>query len=170
MELEWSKYIPFGATQKARQRVLALNAWTIDTPTWDSSHFENGAEIFHHPPSYAGASLGGLRLMRGYPEGRYNSRSAIYYAVEYRYTPRFNPLRDSSFLKKLRAFVDWFQLVGFLEVGRVNDEYDLGELHRDMKLSGGAGVRVFANHLIIRAEIAFSEEDTVVVMSINHPF
>ena len=32
--------------------------------------------------------------------------------------------------------------MGFLEVGRVNDEYDLSELHKDMKLSGGAGVNV----------------------------
>ncbi len=55
-------------------------------------------------------------------------------------------------------------------MGRVNDEYDLGELHKDMKLSGGAGVRVFANHMVIRAEMAFSDEDTIFVMSINHPF
>ena len=100
VELGLSKYIPFGASQKARQRVLALKAWTLDTPTWDSSHFENGLAIFHHPPTYAGASLGGLRLMRGYPEGRYNSRSAIYYSGEYRYTPRFNPLKDSGFLER----------------------------------------------------------------------
>ncbi len=150
--------------------MLALNAWTLDTPTWDSSHFENGVEIAHRPPTYEGASLGGLRLMRGYPEGRFNSRSAIYYSGEYRYAPRFNPLKDSGFLERLGAFVDWFQVVGFLEAGRVNDEYDLGELHEDMKLSGGVGVRVFANHMILRAEMAFSEEDTIFLMSINHPF
>lgn len=170
VEFEWSKYLSLGPTSRARQQVLALNAWTIETPTWNSFDLVNGTEVFHRPPSYAGASLGGLRRLRGYPEGRFHGRSAMYYAAEYRYIPKANPLKDNWLLGKLNAHVDWIQLVGFLEAGRVDDEYDIKELHERMKVSGGFGVRVFANNLIVRVEMAFSEEDFVLLMGINYPF
>ena len=104
-----------------------------------------------------GATFGG----RGFPQP---------YSAEYRHIPTFNPLKDRKLLRKLNAFVDWLQWVGFVEVGRVADQFDVGELHQRMKLSGGLGLRFFANHLVIRAELAVSDEDARVLMSVNHPF
>ena len=164
---ELSKFVSLGETDKARSRVLALNFWLIDTPTWNSGSEARG---FHRPPPYAGASLGGLRRMRGYPEGRFNSRSAVYYTAEYRYIPHWNRPSEWAILKRFNIDLDWLQLVGFAELGRVADEFDLSELHSDMQWSGGVGIRAFANHLIVRAEVAASDEDAILVMSINQPF
>ena len=166
IEVDLAKYFSLGSTKRARQRVLAFNAWWIDTPSWD----EDDTASPGTPPPYAGASLGGLRRLRGYPEGRFNSRSAVYYSGEYRYIPHRNKIANWSVLKKLKIKLDWFQLVGFAEVGRVADDFDISELHEDMKWSGGVGLRAFANHLVVRAELATSDEDSIFVMSINHPF
>jgi len=167
IDFELSKFFSLGETARARQRVLALNFWIIDTPTWNSG---NEADGFHRPPPYAGASLGGLRRMRGYPEGRFNGRSAVYYSAEYRYTPHWNAPSEWAILKRFNIDLDWLQFVGFAEAGRVADEFDLSELHSDIQWSGGLGLRAFANHLIVRAELAASDEDAIVVMSINQPF
>ena len=166
VEVDLAKYFSLGETNKARQRVLAFNAWWIDTPSWD----ENSSGTSGKPPPYAGASLGGIGRLRGYPEGRFNSRSAVYYSGEYRYIPHRNSIADWPLLIKLGVKLDWLQLVGFAEAGRVANDFDLSELHKDMKWSGGIGIRAFANHLIVRAELATSDEDSIFVMSIDHPF
>jgi hypothetical protein len=74
--------------------------------------------------------------MRGYPEGRFNDRSAVYYAAEYRHIPDWNPLKNFGWLNRRNAHVQWLQYVVGVEVGRVADEFDLGELHSDMKVCG----------------------------------
>ncbi len=79
---DFTKYISLGATDRARQRVLALNFWTIDCLTWDSSHTNsNGVEVFHRSPSYKGANLGGLYRLRGYPATRFHDQAAIYHGA-----------------------------------------------------------------------------------------
>jgi hypothetical protein len=164
-------YIPLGSSDRARQRVLALNAWAIDTPSWDEFDIGGGGEaVLRRPPAYAGATLGGLSRMRGYPEGRFNDRAAMYYAAEYRHIPDWNPLRDLDLLHRLNINVDWLQYVGIFEIGRVADEFDVGELHSDMQISVGLGLRAMVNHMIVRSDIGISDEEVLVQMTIDQPF
>jgi hypothetical protein len=165
-----TKYVNLGASASARQRVLALSAWWIDTPSWDERDGGGVDDPYRRPPVYAGATLGGLERLRGFPQGRFHDRSAVYYGAEYRHTLDWNPLRGSALLRWLRVRVDWLQAVAFAEAGRVHDEFDPAELHSDLHTSGGLGLRAFANHLVIRADLAVSEEDTLVQMTIDHPF
>jgi hypothetical protein len=170
VEFEWSKYISLGTVRSSRQRVLALDFWVIDTPTWDDSDVVAGEERFHRPPSYAGATLGGKKRLRGFLPSRFNSRSAVYYAAEYRHIPEWNPLKHFLPFEWLDVNADWLQLVGFVELGRVAEKFDAGELHSEMKASGGVGVRAFLNQLVTRVDLAVSEEDVQVQMFIDQAF
>jgi len=87
---------------------------------------EGKKEIYHRPPAYAGATLGGLFRMRGFPLNRFNDKAAIYYCGEYRMTPKWNPLADISWVQKFLE-IAWWQWVPFVEVGRVAGA-DLGGL------------------------------------------
>ncbi len=165
---EYSQYFSLGATESARQRVIAFNFWTVDSPTWNESHTEDGTEVFHRPPSYKGATLGGLWRLRGYPATRFSDRAGIYYGLEYRHMLAWNPLEKYTWNGKLD--VDWVQLVGLGEVGRVASEWALEELHKDMKWSVGVGLRAMVNHLILRLDIAVSEEDAVAQLFIGQPW
>jgi len=170
VDLLCSKYFSLGEGITARQRVVALNAWIIDAPSWDDFDIEESGKVYHRPPLYSGATLGGLNRLRGYQESRFHDRSAVYYTAEYRHIPEWNPLRGMSWLHKLNVYVDWMQFVGGVELGRVAAEFDLGELHSDMKASLGLGLRAMVNHLIVRADVGISDEDVMVQMTIDQPF
>lgn len=165
---EFAKYFSLGPSRNARQRVIAFNFWTVDCLTWDSSHTEEGRTIFHRPPTYKGASLGGLWRMRGYPASRFYDRSAINYGLEYRHTLRWNPLKN--FTLKGRLDVDWFQVVAFGELGRVAPEWEIDTLHEDMKWTVGAGIRSMANNIVLRGDFGVSSEGGIVQLFIGHPF
>lgn len=165
-----TKYVPLASGARSRQRVLALSLWWIDTPSWNDSDLEDGEQVYHRPPSYAGATLGGLERMRGYPEGRFNDRSAVYYAAEYRHIPEWNPLKDIGWLNRRNAHVQWIQYVTGVEVGRVADDFNLEELHSAMKVTGLLGLRAMVNTLVVRADIGLTDEGGAVQMTIDHPF
>lgn len=169
IDLELVKYFSLGESERFRQRVLALNFWTADTPSWDVD-VENGVEVItHRPPNYSGATLGGLDRLRGFPTARFNDKAAIYYAAELRLIPRWNPLGEVQWLKRF-ARVDWWQFVPFVELGRVAPHWNLSELHTDMKWSAGLGIRAMVNSLLIRAEAGLSTEGMEIQMMITHPF
>lgn len=92
----------------------------------------------------------------------------MYYSLEYRHTLVWNPLR--RFTLNGRLDVDWIQLVGFTELGRVAPEWKIDTLHQDMKWSIGAGARCMVNNIIVRADLGISPEDAIVQMFIGHPF
>jgi outer membrane translocation and assembly module TamA len=52
----------------------------------------------------------------------------------------------------------WWQAVVFGEVGRVADDYDLGDLHEDMKWTAGFGFRGMIGSGVIRFDFAWSDE------------
>lgn len=58
----------------------------------------------------------------------------------------------------------------FAEGGRVHDEWDLSELHDDMKWDAGVGIRVDVEGVIVRLDVAQGEEDTEVQMFMGHAF
>jgi len=169
LQFEASKYFSFGSSDYARQRVVALNFWTGDAISEESSVDENGNEkISHRPPFLEGAKLGGFYRMRGYPNNRFNDRSVIYSTAEYRYTPYWNPIGQISWLKWLK--MDWMQLVGFAEGGRVASEYDVSELLSDWKVDAGVGFRAMMAGGVVRFDFAVSEEGSSGWVMFGHPF
>ena len=168
IELEYSKFFNLGQSESAYQRVLAFNAWWIDTPTWDDSSFHDGNEVFHRPPVYLGATLGGLDRQRAYPAARFNDRSAVNYVAEYRHMNKWNPFPGIPVINNLH--IPWWQWLVFAELGRVHDEWDTDELHNDMKWSLGAGARIMVEGVIVRVDFATSEEQSEVQMFIGQTF
>ena len=116
----------------------------------------------------AGATLGGLDRLRGYPQSRYYDKVAIYYAAELRMIPKWNPVGEDSILERLD--IDWIMFAPFAEIGRVADYWSVSELHRDMKWCAGVGVRAMAKHVVLRLDTGVSEEGTKFQMMVQHSF
>jgi hypothetical protein len=169
LEFEYSKYFNLGPSKRSRQRVLAANFWTSDVPTWNRSHLDDqGTEVLHRPPLFAGSTLGGLKRQRGFAGDRFHDRAALNYTLEYRVMPLWSPFPKIPLVNRLN--IPWWQWVVFMEAGRVADEWDIGELHKDMKFTFGGGVRISVEGLIIRVDLAGSEEGGEVQMFIGHAF
>ncbi|MCU0839610.1 MAG: BamA/TamA family outer membrane protein [Rhodospirillales bacterium] len=166
LEAEVDQYVDFGAADGFRQRVLAFDAWTAYSPSWNVSP---SGKTFNRPPSYTGANLGGLWRMRGFPSQRFSDAAAIYYCAELRLIPDFNPFDAWPWFQQ-RVGVDWLQVVPFVEVGRVAPSYHLGNLHSSMKWDVGLGLRLFAKGFVVRADAAASDEDFGIQMMISQPF
>ena len=163
---ELDKYFSLGKSDWFRQRVLAFDFWTAYSPTWNeksNGDIENGA------PSFAGATLGGLWRMRGYPSQRFSDKAAIYYAAELRLIPDWNPFENWSWIQK-HIGIQWLQFVPFVEVGRVASDWGVERLHEDMKWSSGLGVRFWAKGLVARIDSAVSDEGFGVQMIVAQPF
>jgi len=79
-------------------------------------------------------------------------------------------MRNWEWLRKMNARVDWVQLVAGIEAGRVNDEFDVSELHSDMNVGGVFGFRMMVNHLVVRADLGISDEAVAIQMTIDQPF
>lgn len=156
LEFEYSHYFKLPNGPKTEQQVLALNVWTAstlsDAPT----------------PHYYGATLGGLYRLRAFPIERFHDDSAIYYSAEFRTIPKSNLLRKIEFLQF--ANLEWWEIAGFFEIGRVAPSWKLQELHRSMKWDTGISLRVMASHNIGRMDIAWSNEDTSLWLMYGHPF
>ena len=166
---EADRYLSLGANERFRQRVLALDFWTAYSPSWNERENIDGEPGYERPPAYTGATLGGLFRMRGYPASRFNDRAGLYYSLETRLTPQWNPFTQWAWLQD-HVGVQWWQWVMFAEAGRVAGAWDAGNLHSNMKWDVGGGVRIMAKGLVLRADVAVSEEDFGVQMFIGQPF
>lgn len=170
VDAEWSKYFSLGASKYFRQRVIAFDVWTANVLSWnDYSTRYNGDVVYHRPPPYAGAMLGGLWRMRAYPTSRFNDQAAMYYALEYRVIPEWNPFAKNEWIQK-NLDVVWWQWVPFVEVGRVAPRWSISELHTKMQWNVGFGIRAMAKGLTVRIDTAVSNENWGVQMMIGHPF
>jgi hypothetical protein len=170
LQFEWSKFFSLPLQEGTRQRVVALNFWTSDVPTWNSSDTDSdtGEEVFHRAPVFEGSTLGGIDRQRGFAQNRFSDRSAINYSVEYRHSPKNNPFTRIPLVNKLE--IPWWEWIGFVEVGRVAGNWSINDLHSSMKVSAGAGVRLNVFGLIIRMDGAVSEEGGAVQMFFNHTY
>jgi hypothetical protein len=169
VEFEASKYFSLGESDWAKQRVIALNLWTGSSPSWDERLDENGnIDVTNRPPFFDGATLGGFYRMRGYENNRFNDKSVIYTTAEYRYTPHWNPIGKISWLRWLH--MDFWQFVGFIEGGRVANEYSFSELFSDWKSDIGIGLRAMMAGGIVRLDIATSDEGTAAWVMFGQPF
>jgi outer membrane protein assembly factor BamA len=168
LEFEASKYFSLGASNWAKQRIIALNMWTGDTPSWsETTNADGSISVTERPPFYEGATLGGFYRMRAYPINRFNDRSVLYTTAEYRYTLDWNPLGNISFLKFLKS--DWLQLVAFAEGGRVAHNYST-DLFKDWKADGGFGIRAMFSTAVVRFDMGFSDEGSTAWVMFGHPF
>ena len=146
------------------QQVLAFDVYTADTPTWNDC---NGAQCAR-PPEQEQVRLGGLYRLRSYSVGRFHGRSAIHYSAEYRVLPDWQPLDDVPVINYYD--LPWWQWVVFAEAGRVADEYNIKELHRDMKWSIGGAVRFQVEGIVVRTEVAKGADESIFRVMINQPF
>lgn len=169
LDFEASKYFSLGESDNARQRVLALNFWTGHSPSWDLERTEEGNTVIRHrPPFFEGSKLGGFYRLRAYPNNRFNDRSVIYSTAELRYTPWWNPIGELRWLRWLK--MDWMQLVGFVEGGRVAPDYEFDELFSDWKADAGLGFRAMMAGGIVRFDFAVSEEGSAGWVMFGQPF
>jgi hypothetical protein len=169
LDASFAKYFNIGTSRFFEQQVLALNARSAYSPTWEEQSIGGGViAIDHRPPSNRGATLGGPLRMRAYPRGRFSDKAAIYYSAEVRLIPKWNPIGDWKVIRNLPW--RWWQLAGFVEVGRVAPEWDLGTLHEDMKWSVGVGARAMIGAGVMRFDFAVSEESVQGVIFIDHAF
>lgn len=160
IKFDATKYFAFTPPRFLRQQVVALNFWTVDTPSWET----RSSGIDHRPPYYLGASLGGMYRLRAYPFYRYNSKSAIYYGAEYRAM-----LRGLA-VKTRWIDIDWWQLAAFGEAGRVAPSWSLKTLHQDMKWDLGLGLRAMVSHVVVRADAAANNDSWGLWFMVDHPF
>jgi hypothetical protein len=163
---ELDTYFSMGSSDWFRQRVIALDVWTVYSPSWNE---QDDGEVDHRPPAYAGATLGGLWKLRGYPSQRFSDKAAIYYGAEFRAIPKWNPFEDWPWLQE-HLGVQWLQFVPFVEVGRVAPHWTLSELHSDLKWDAGFGIRAFLKGLTVRIDTAMSDEGVGVQMMVAQPF
>jgi len=168
VEAQYNKFFSLGATENLRQQVLAFSFWTAEALTWQAQDTGTGTTIAHQPPNFAGATLGGLFRMRGYPTARFSDKAAIYYGAEYRVIPNWNPLNSIPGIKNLKS--DWIQGVVFCETGRVAPEWSVTTLHSQMKWDAGVGLRVMIKRLVGRIDLAYSEQQLGVQMMVGQAF
>lgn len=166
-EAELSKYFRLGSPGRwLRQAVLAVDLWTAESPSWELSGPEG--TIRHRPPFFEGASLGGYQRMRALTSGRYNDKAAIYSSAELRLMPRWNPLEGKELLDTFR--LEWFQVVPFVEVGRVAPEWDASLLHEDPVWDVGLDLRLWVSRTLVRIGVAVGEEDWAIKAGVDHTF
>ena len=165
LEADLSKHFYLGKSKWFRQKSLALNFWTSNTTSWEVA---SDGSIDHEPPPSYGSSLGGYDRMRAYPTGRFHDKAAVYYSAELRFIPQTQPLRDLPLLNYFE--IDWWQVVPFVEAGRVNDEYNSDLFFKDLKVDAGIGLRLMAFRAVVRLDWAVSEEGSSVWAMIQQPF
>lgn len=166
VSIEYDHYFSFGETAAFRQRTLALDFWTSNSPSW---HQETNGMITHGPPPYAGGSLGGLFRMRAYPTERFSDKAAIYSSAELRVIPAWNPFTAFPRFQE-KVGVAWIQLVALAEAGRVGPSWTAEALDRNLKWDAGFGIRVWAKGLVVRIDTAFGNEGVGAQMMVSQPF
>jgi len=169
VELEASQYFSFGATKLARQRILALNFWTAYATSWKvNTNDKNETQVINNPPFLEGATLGGFYRMRGFRQNRFHDKAAVYTSAEYRYTLDYNPVENIDWLRFLK--LDWIQAVLFMEGGRVAPTYNRHVLFNDWKTDFGFSLRALTAGIVIRLDVAKSNEGTNMWAMVSHPF
>lgn len=166
LELDASKYFNLGTSSWFRHQVLALNFWTSYTPSWDVD--EETGSVSHRPPPGFGSQLGGYDRLRAFPESRFHDKSAVYYGAELRLIPQVNGLNKWPLLKHLE--IDWWQVVGFVEAGRVAPEYSTDLFTKDLKWDVGLSFRLMTFRLPLRLDWAASDEGYSIWAMYSQPF
>jgi len=166
LEFKYNQYFNLDTFSFTQQNVLALSVWTGYSYSWDNNNEIAPGIDAHRPPMWEGGRLGGFNRMRGYDNNRFLDKAVFYATAEYRAVLDWNPLKKNDYIP---VAVDWSQVVGFVEVGRVHDQYNF-DLLSDMKYDVGISLRAMAAQLPVRLDIAYSDEGTNMWVMIQHPF
>ncbi len=166
LEFKYNHYLSMPTFSFTQQNILALSIWTGYSFSWENGEDTNTGLNAHRPPPWEGARLGGFNRMRGYDNNRFSDKASFYATAEYRATLDWNPLRKNEYIP---VAVDWFQVVAFVEAGRVNDEYNF-DLLTDMKYDVGISLRAMAAQLPVRFDIAYGDEGTNFWLMVYQPF
>ena len=167
LEAKYNHYFNLPTFSWSQQNVLALSAWTGYSFSWDSDNTYGNTNIdAHRPPPQEGARLGGFNRMRGYGNNRFSDKAAFYASAEYRTILNYNPFRTNKYIP---VAIDWFQVVPFVEVGRVNDTYNF-DLLSDMKYDVGISLRAMAAEIPVRIDVAYGDEGTNFWVMVYQPF
>jgi len=166
LEFKYNQYFNLDTFSFTQQNVLALSVWTGYSFSWENNREITPGIDAHRPPMWEGGRLGGFNRMRGYDNNRFLDKAVFYATAEYRAVLEWNPLKNNDYIP---VAVDWLQVVGFVEVGRVHDQYNF-DLLNDMKYDVGISLRVMAAQLPLRLDIAYSDEGTNMWVMIQQPF
>jgi hypothetical protein len=167
IELELTKYLDLGKISGMRQSVLAFNFWTSHTGSWEVDP-ANPQIVHHRPPPGVGSALGGFDRLRAYPTARFHDKSAVYYGAELRMIPQTRPLRDIPLLYYFD--IDWLQVVGFAEAGRVAPDYNTDLFVKDLKYDVGLSLRLMTYLAVVRLDWAVSDEGHSIWAMFEQPF
>jgi len=166
--LDLRGYLPLGSNGWFPKNTLALDLWTVHVPTWSTIDTPEGPVVQGQPPYFEGATLGGFTRLRAYPAARFNDRSALYLAAELRGTLRGTPLDHVPFMPEIKF--GWWQLVGFVELGRVAPDWELSTLVEDLQWDVGLGVRALTNGVVLRLDVAAADEGWTLRALAGHSF
>ena len=166
LEFKYNHYIELDSFSFTNQNVLAISTWTGYSFSWENDKEISPGINAHRPPTWEGAKLGGFFKMRGYDNNRFSDKAAFYATAEYRAVLDYNPLKDNQYIP---FSVDWFQVVAFVEAGRVHDEYNF-DLLSEMKYDVGLSLRAMITEFPIRLDVAYGEEGTNMWVMVNQPF
>ena len=166
LELKYNKYYSLDTFSFTKQNVLALSLWTGYSFSWDTRNEIAPGIAKNRAPLGEGARLGGFSRMRGYENSRFSDKAVVYGTAEYRAVLDYNPLKKNSVVP---VAVDWFQVVAFVEAGRVNDKYNF-DLLTDLKYDVGLSLRAMVAQLPIRFDIAYGDEGPNMWVMIQQPF
>ena len=166
MEFKYNQYFNLDTFSFSQQNVLALSVWTGYSFSWDNDREIAPGIDAHRPPMWEGGRLGGFNRMRGYDNNRFLDKAVFYATAEYRVVLDWNPLKKNDYIP---VAVDWFQVVPFVEVGRVHDQYNF-DLLTDLKYDVGISLRAMVAQLPVRMDVASSEEGTNMWVMVQQPF
>jgi len=166
LEFKYNQYFDLDTFSFTQQNVLALSIWTGYSFSWDNNKEIAPGFNAHRPPLWEGARLGGMNRMRGYDQDRFSDKAAFYATAEYRAILNYNPLKNNSLIP---VDVDWFQVVPFIEIGRVHDQYNF-DLLSDMKYDVGISLRAMVSELPVRLDVAYGYEGTNLWVMVQQPF
>jgi hypothetical protein len=117
----------------------------------------------------AGDSIvrGGSLPLRGYPGNRWSDRYGVFGAAEARYTIPLNRRLEIPYLA--HGIVEGLQLATFYEQGQVSPDKDK-KLFTSMHSDYGVGLRVLLQAIVVRFDIAVSDEGPQTSLTVNQPF
>jgi hypothetical protein len=165
LQVDLSKYFDLGTSNWFRQKVIALNFWTADTINW---HRNSDGTVDHKPPPSYGSELGGFDHLRSYANNRFRDKSAVHYTAELRMIPGTQPLRNLPLINYFE--IDWWQIVPFIEAGRVAPEYNTDLYYKDLKWDIGIGIRLMTYRTVVRLDLTVGDEGSSVWAMISQPF
>jgi hypothetical protein len=166
LAFKYNHYLPLENFSFTKQSILAMSLWTGYSDSWEIDEQIAPNINAHRPPLGEGGRLGGIFRMRGYNTNRFSDKAVFYATAEYRATLDYNPLRGNEYLP---VAIDWFQVVGFVEAGRVHESYDF-DLLSEMKYDVGVSLRAMVAQLPVRFDVAYSDEGVNMWLMINQPF